>query len=255
MRGAEHVDGQAGKRERIACAQGPHVMRILERAHLAAGSAHSVVRVHGRLDALLRQAAQHHAEALRVVGVVVRHEDGREPRRIEPGLVAAREEVALADAAVHEHARARGRVLHHGRVAAAAAGQHVQAQRARPTGHRSAEACLHRSRNRRIRRAVGHPTRLYLPPREDLFENHIHACARPSCPIPPGSVRTAIRPRSPIARPRGPSALSLRVDCTRSAPRPRGDAANRTGSPEIRRRRAPAALPSLPPAASSTMVP
>ena len=61
-----------------------------------------------------------------MVGMVVRDEDGLEVRRIEPGLVATREEIALADAAIHEHALARGGILDYGRVAAASAGQHVQ---------------------------------------------------------------------------------------------------------------------------------
>ena len=46
-----------------------------------------------------------------MVGMVVRDEDGLEVRRIEPGLVATREEIALADAAIHEHALARGGIL------------------------------------------------------------------------------------------------------------------------------------------------
>lgn len=52
-----------------------------------------------------------------MVGMVVRDEDGLEVRRIEPGLVATREEIALADAAIHEHALARGGILDYGRVA------------------------------------------------------------------------------------------------------------------------------------------
>ena len=89
-------------------------------------------REHRRHVADLRQPAQHHAKALHVVAVLVRHEHGLDAAGVEAGLVAAVEEVALADAAVDQHAGAGGGVLDHRGVPRASAGQYVQCEHVDP---------------------------------------------------------------------------------------------------------------------------
>lgn len=71
-----------------------------------------------------------------MVAVLVRHESGLNARRVESGLVAAGKEVAFADAAVNEHARACDNVFHHGGVSRASAGQYVQCKHANPSVRR-----------------------------------------------------------------------------------------------------------------------
>ena len=124
----------AGHRKHAANGQGSQIAGVFNRFDLLAGGPHGIVHVHRRLDALLRQAPEHHTNALGVIGVVVRDENSRKLGRIEARLVAAGKEIALADTAVHKHARTRDGVFHDGRIAAAAAGQHVQAQAASAHG-------------------------------------------------------------------------------------------------------------------------
>ena len=74
------------------------------------------------MNAQLRQPAQDHAEALGVVSVIVRDEDGVKQGGVETRLLAAREEVSFTDAAVNEDAMAGLRVFDDGCVSAASAG-------------------------------------------------------------------------------------------------------------------------------------
>ena len=52
-----------------------------------------------------------------MIGVLVRDEDSAQMAQVEPGLFAAGEEVALADAAIDEQALARRNVFDNGRIA------------------------------------------------------------------------------------------------------------------------------------------
>ena len=67
-----------------------------------------------------------------MVAVLVRYEHGLDAAGVEAGLVAAVEEVALADAAVDQHAGAGGGVLDHRGVSRASAGQYVQCEHPEP---------------------------------------------------------------------------------------------------------------------------
>ena len=67
-----------------------------------------------------------HADAFGVVAVLVRDQHGIELGGVEACFVAAGEEVALADAAVDQHAASGGGVFDDGGIAAASAGKDME---------------------------------------------------------------------------------------------------------------------------------
>ena len=73
----------------------------------------------------LRQPAQYHAQAFRVVAVLVRNNHGLYTRGVKARLVAARQKITLANSAINKHARARRGVFDDGGIAFAAACEHM----------------------------------------------------------------------------------------------------------------------------------
>lgn len=73
----------------------------------------------------LRQPAQYHAQAFRVVAVLVRNNHSLYTRGVKARLVAARQKITLANSAINKHARARFGVFDNGGVSLAAACKHM----------------------------------------------------------------------------------------------------------------------------------
>lgn len=78
------------------------------------------------MHALLRQSAQHHAQPLGVIGVLVRNKKRFGTRRIKAHLFATGKEITLTNTAINHDARAGVSALNNGGVAFRAACQDMK---------------------------------------------------------------------------------------------------------------------------------